>query len=89
MSNDDIRSLAIIAARATHGLNRFAANYAEAMRQIRYQDRNDTVVEQIVFAEQSSTPEQLRRFILGQIAAATDTEALEAARRYIIRNRLQ
>ena len=77
MSNDDIRAIAVIAARATHGLNRFAANYAEAMRQIRYQDRNDTVVEQIVFAEQSSTPDQLRRFAVDQLVSATDRQRLK------------
>ena len=88
LSKDDIRALAVIAARATHGLNLFAANYAGAMRQISYQDRNDTVVERMAMAEQPSTPEQRRSFILGQLADAPDSEALEAVQRYCIRNRL-
>ena len=87
MSNEDIRALAVIAARATHGLNRFAANYAEAMRQIRYQDRNDTVVETLAVAE-PSTPDQLRRFAVDQLVSATDPAALEAVRLYCFRNRI-
>ena len=57
------------------------------MRQIRYQDRNDTVVETLAVAE-PSTPDQLRRFAVDQLVSAIDPAALEAVRRYSIRNRI-
>ena len=87
-STRSLNEWAVLAAVVTHGINSFARDYNEAMTQIGYHDRNDTVVEQIAFAEQSTTPEQQRRFIVGQIATAADPDALKAVRRYCLRNRL-
>ena len=88
-STRPLNEWAVIAAVATHGINSFARDYNEAMTQIGYHDRNDTVVEQIAFAEQTCTPDQRRAFALSQLAAAPDPEALEAVRRYCLRNRLR
>ena len=56
--------------------------------------RNDTIATpepplSPASAEQESTPDQLRRFITGQLVEATDQAATEAIRGYIIRNRLR